>query len=751
MNQSPHRSSDQPDEAPINDPLDVAFAAYLRACDAGETSSREEFIQQFPELADDLSRLLDAADLIGRYTTHNSGAAHLEETAAWQVEPTGDSHATAETVVGNLEADDPRNEPNLTLPLERRSAGDTRPTLPFDLGDYRLERVLGRGGMGVVYLALQRPLERQVAVKMIRSGLLAEGDEVRRFFAEARAAAKLRHANIVAVYQFGELGGHHFFSMEYIPGTDLARIIEKQPLDPMLAARYVRDVARAIDYAHRHGVLHRDLKPGNVLIDTAGQVHVTDFGLSKQIGVDSSLTGSGVAVGTPAYMAPEQARGDSDRATQRTDVYALGAILFACLAGRPPFKAETIMDTLMQTIHQEPPRLSTICPNAPRDLETICAKCLEKTSKKRYKSAGTLADDLDRFLNGQPITARPRSRLLRTVHWMQGVPLVAAVTGHRVIEVSAGHRRFQAAMLMLIMLIPFLAAGVLTVYHLQKQRIPDQITIAGGFDRGIYKNVSGEIRKRLMEATEVPVDVMPSEGSIENLRRLLDYEVDVALVQHGAMSPSYLNARGLNSDKLRIAAPLFDEVVHILVRDDAEVTSIDDLQGRPIAVGSRESGSHVAADKMLKLLGMTPEFVHGDWPLPSDPTEPDVVIICVGRGSKLVEGFLKEDWKPLRLSGDQIDTIMKNRHHTMGRMQIEPDDYLGFDIPEKGVSTIGTTAMLVVREDTPDLLVTAILNVLYRPSLLMRDMITKKEAADWEELFWHRAALVFYFKTPQTD
>lgn len=740
MNGPPGRSPDDPDEAPIDDPLDVAFAAYLRACDAGETSSREEFIQQFPELADDLSRLLDAADLIGQYTSLDRHEANLAETAAWDMGASS-FYAEIETVVGEVEEGDRERDPNLTLPLERRAAGDARPMLPFELGDYRLERVLGRGGMGVVYLALQRPLDRYVAVKMIRSGLLAEGDEVRRFFAEARAAAKLRHANIVAVYQFGELGGHHFFSMEYVPGTDLAKTIEEQPLDPMLAARYVRDVARAIDYAHRHGVLHRDLKPGNVLIDSAGQVHVTDFGLSKQIGVDSSLTGSGMAVGTPAYMAPEQARGHSDRATQRTDVYALGAILFACLTGRPPFQADTVMHTMMQVIHKEPPRLTAIRPDAPRDLETICAKCLEKIKKKRYKSAGTLADDLDRFLNGQPITARPRSRLLRAVHWVQGVPLVAAVTGHRVIEVSAGHRRFQAAMLMLIVLIPFLAAGSLTIYHLQRQRMPDRIRIAGGLDGGVYSDVSREIGRRLQEATKVPTEVIPTNGSIDNRQRLLGYEIDMAPIQAGAMTGS----------ELRVAAPLFYEAVHILVRSGAAVEDIDQLPGHQVAVGPQGSGSRLAAEYVFDSLELTPDVMPRHvipWPELSDDSGPDVAVICVGRGSSLVADLLAKEWKLLPLDNAVAIAL---QHPSLRPMRIEASDYpnLDLDLPPEGISTVGTIAFLAVRADTPDILVTETLKVLYQPPPLLTGMISRRNAAEWQGLSLHRAARAFYSELPE--
>ncbi len=341
--------------------------------------------------------------------------------------------------------------------MAHRAKGDPGPTLPYDLGDYMLLEVIGRGGMGVVYLAKQHELDREVAVKMIRSGMLADEAEVRRFYTEAQAAARLHHRGIVAVHQFGRRAGHHFFSMEYIRGTDLQRMINSSILDPKEAARYVRDVAHAIHHAHQKGVLHRDLKPANVLIDEQHQIHVTDFGLAKHMDSDSSVTGSGAAVGTPHYMAPEQAGGHSDRASRQSDVYSLGAILFACVTGRPPIVADTVMQTLVQVVHHPAPLARSLRSDVPIDLETIIAKCLEKKPNNRYESAEHLANELDAFLEGRPIEARPRSRAMKVWHWLEGVPLVGALSGRRVLDTSATHRRFQAAMLLLLLMTPIIA------------------------------------------------------------------------------------------------------------------------------------------------------------------------------------------------------------------------------------------------------------------------------------------------------
>ncbi len=409
-----------------NDPLDEAFAAYLRSCDTGELSSREAFLEQFPELADELKELIEAADLIGRATF--GGASMRRDPAA-----AGADTVTLDLSTGDLSGADPA----ATLPMSNRPEGDPGPTLPFDLGDYQLLEVIGRGGMGVVYLAEQHHLDRMVAVKMIRGGMLADEADVRRFYTEAQAVAKLHHPGIVSVHQFGCRAGHHFFSMEYVRGIDLQRRINDGVLDHATAARYVRDVARAIHHAHQKGVLHRDLKPANVLIDESDQVHVTDFGLAKHMDSDSSMTRSGAAVGTPHYMAPEQAGGHSDRASRQSDVYSLGAVLFACLAGRPPIVADTVVQTLVQVVHDPAPALRSIRSDAPADLETIVAKCLEKNPAKRYDSADCLADDLDAYLDGRPISARPHSRVIKAWHWLEGVPLVGAV-GSPDVETVAG-------------------------------------------------------------------------------------------------------------------------------------------------------------------------------------------------------------------------------------------------------------------------------------------------------------------------
>jgi serine/threonine-protein kinase len=290
-------------------------------------------------------------------------------------------------------------------------------------GDYELLEELGRGGMGVVYKARQRSLDRLVALKLVLRGRLAGDDELARFRSEAGAAAQLDHPGIVPVHEFGEKDGRAFFSMGYVEGDTLAHRLAGGPLQPREAARIVRDVSRAIDYAHRRGVIHRDLKPSNILLDADGHPHVSDFGLAKRIDIDESLTQSGAILGTPAYIAPEQAAGSRrGELGPASDVYSLGTILYACLTGHPPFQGPSPLDTVLMVLEQDPLPPRMLDGRIDRDLEMIVLRCLQKPPELRYPSAGALADDLNAYLAGEPIAARSGrfsdvvARLMRETH-----------------------------------------------------------------------------------------------------------------------------------------------------------------------------------------------------------------------------------------------------------------------------------------------------------------------------------------------
>jgi WD40 repeat protein len=292
---------------------------------------------------------------------------------------------------------------------------------------YEVLRELGRGGMGVVYMARQQQLQRVVALKVIKAGAHAAAAERARFQTEARVAARLRHPHLVPIHEVGEHQGQPYLVLELVEGGSLADKLSGKPWPARTAAELVRALAGAMQYAHQAGVVHRDLKPGNVLLATDGTPKISDFGLAKVLaGAEAGHTGSGEVLGSPPYMAPEQALGKSKEVGPAADVYALGAILYELLTGRPPFVGETAVDTLVQVVNDEPVPVRRLQPKVPRDLETICHKCLHKDTGKRYASAQALAEDLRRFLAGEPILARPVGAAERAWRWGRRNPGWAA-------------------------------------------------------------------------------------------------------------------------------------------------------------------------------------------------------------------------------------------------------------------------------------------------------------------------------------
>jgi tetratricopeptide (TPR) repeat protein/tRNA A-37 threonylcarbamoyl transferase component Bud32 len=323
------------------------------------------------------------------------------------------AHADEETIVESLAAE--------------------LPALP----GYEVESVLGRGGMGVVYKARHLKLNRTVAVKMLLAGEFAAPREVARFQQESQAMARLRHPNIVQVFDVGEWRGRPFFTMEYVDGGTLAERLSGSPKCPVDAAKLVETLAHAVQAAHDACIVHRDLKPSNILLTTGGEPEISDCGVARQLWKDSSLTLSGARVGTPSYMAPEQARGGDDASCPSVDIYALGAILYETLTGRPPFLGDSASETERQILEEDPIPPTRFCRRIRRDLETICLKCLQKTPARRYTSASTLAADLRRHLNGEPILARPVGLIERTVKWMRRRPALTSAVAVGILSAAA--------------------------------------------------------------------------------------------------------------------------------------------------------------------------------------------------------------------------------------------------------------------------------------------------------------------------
>jgi WD40 repeat protein/tRNA A-37 threonylcarbamoyl transferase component Bud32 len=379
----------------------VLLEAYYR-CARGEECRPEEFKSRFPTLD-----TLWLTEEITATSISNGGKFRLA------VQPDANGMSTAK-LTGNSERTEVFAENAL---LQSRF-----------FGDYELLVEIARGGMGVIYKARQKSLNRIVALKMILAGQLASTAEIQRFRTEAENAAALDHPNIVPIYDVGERRGQHFYTMKLIEGGNLANHMTERLHDPRGSAQLVTTIARAVHYAHQRGILHRDLKPANILLDSKGEVHVTDFGLAKKLAKGSMLTYSNAIVGTPSYMSPEQATGQANRLTTAADVYALGAILYELLTGRPPFKSTTPIDTLAQVVNEDPLPPRRLQAAVPRDLEVVCLKCLSKDPARRYASAAALAEDLERFLVGEPILARVSGTWERAGKWARRHPATVALT-----------------------------------------------------------------------------------------------------------------------------------------------------------------------------------------------------------------------------------------------------------------------------------------------------------------------------------
>jgi hypothetical protein len=378
--------------------LDEAIAEYLEAAEVGRAPDADEWLARHPDLADELRAFLaDRADFLRA----------AGELAPPPPPPQGPGDGPT-GVQGEA--------PATPLPL-----GTVR-----YFGDYELLEEIARGGMGVVYKARQISLGRNVALKMILAGQLASEADVRRFRTEAEAAANLDHPNIVPIYEVGEHDGQHYFSMKLIGGGSLDHRTAEFFQDPRSAARLVSVVARAVHFAHQRGILHRDLKPANILLDADGQPHVTDFGLAKSLTEGAGSTQSGAIVGTPSYMPPEQARAEK-LLTTAADVYSLGAILYELLTGRPPFRAATPVDTVLQVLDQEPAPPVTLNPKADAELAAVALKCLEKDPSHRYPSAAALAEELEGWLRGEGVHARPVGRLRRRLRWARMHPTILLI------------------------------------------------------------------------------------------------------------------------------------------------------------------------------------------------------------------------------------------------------------------------------------------------------------------------------------
>jgi len=516
-------------------------------------------------------------------------------------------------------------------------------------GDYELLEEIARGGMGVVYKARQLSLGRIVAVKMMQPGILATDEEVQRFRAEATAAASLQHPNIVAIHEIGEQDGLHYFSMDYIEGDSLAGMAGGKPLEENAAAAHVRTLAGTIQYAHDKGIIHRDMKPSNVLFDRAGQLHVTDFGLARAIDRHSSLTATGALVGTPSYMSPEQAEGGKHLGPT-TDVYALGVILYELLVGRPPFQGSTPLETIQQALHAEPVLPRQLRRGISRDLETICLTALRKDPRRRYPTAQALADDLGRFLRGEPIVARRIGMAARVWRWCRRHPwqttAIAALVAVAVLTIASTavlrRRLFQS---------------LLQQARLQRAA-GDKAGEADTLRRAASIRKDGELRQEMIQMAVTPGARLMSKipfGSVYGYQFSADSRLLVIRGIDRTRKPARIATRVWDTDSRRWLG---------------ELTAPDDLSGGDPEPAFAGNGSQVVSVQRAEW-GAPPTLVF--WEARTGKELARVPLhngVCSGHYDRLSAVLVSPDRRYVAASGcsEIVDTASHEAHRTGGEL-----------------------------------------------------------------------------------
>ncbi len=713
--------------------LDAALAEYLRRVDLQGTVDRNRFVEEFPDLAEELSKLLHTVECgehvdDPRCTVEYQEHSEIDTTGA---EPAGQT--------ATYHPDQPPAAP------DRGVAESQDGFLGRRFGDYEILRELGHGGMGVVYLARQIGLDRPVALKMIRSGVLASKKDVRRFQIEARAAGKLAHPNIVQVHQVGELDGQHFYAMEYVEGSDLADLTRSGPLSVEQAAVYVRDIANGVHHAHLHGIIHRDLKPANVVIGPNGRPRITDFGLAKDVGREKGLTDSGTSLGTPSYMSPEQAAARLEEVAPASDIYSLGAILYELLTGRPPFKADSPLDTLLDVIHNEPTAPRSLRPSLDPQIEAICLKCLSKDPSRRYATAKGLAEDLDRYLDDEPVRARPVGRMMKAWYWLRDVPVIAAVAGRRVTSPTRAHQFTQWATLgLLIVLLAWAAIGILS-YGGEKS-FPSRVRIASGSLQGEYHAFAQALGERLKGNVSVPIEVLVTDGAVDNRKRLVNEDAELALLQASAVS----------SNDLLVVAPLYPEAVYFVVRTESDLDQLGHLAGKKIAIGAAESGMQLSARRVFDRLSINAELVDGEFSEFAEHPQWDAAVVTSGPHNEKLRSLLRDKrFRLLSLTDDEIDELVDPvfRPTTIHAGDLTAGSPDTSEVPAKDVRTVATTTFLVVGDNASSEFVRTVLETLYSDGELEAQfgLVSRKRAAQWPALPLHPAAHEFFQNTGGTE
>ena len=695
MTNQPNRPDDDHLEASIDD----AFAEYLRRTDSETPFDLDEFFQKHAAIADQLRELIDTGSTVeslaeGKWPDH--------ETSEFRPSK-GDDIPTLAT---DFSSD------------HTTSAAET-PNVVTLFGEYELLEELGRGGMGIVFKARQKSINRLVAIKMIIGGKYSSENSVHRFYAEATAAGKLSHPNIVRAFQAGEHDGRHFFAMELIEGQTLREILKTQeqqlPFD--VICRYMKQLAEAVQFAHENGVLHRDLKPSNIIITIDDIPKIADFGLAKHVDPDDQTSfesSSGSVVGTPSYMSPEQAASRRELVGPRSDVYSLGAILYELLTGSPPFLDESPVGTLLLVVNQDVTPPSDIEPTCHPDLEAICLKCLEKNRDDRYDSCQELADDFERVIRGDPVVARRLTLLYRAWYWLRGVPLIAYAIGRHPGNATKTQRRAQWAALFVLALSLagfFGRSAIYEYFHLRK------VQIGVGQMDGEYHRVGLMIAETLDGAR---TEIVNTAGSVDSRLRLQRYQVDLAIMQEDTFP--------LESEDLAIVSALYREAILIIVRSNSDIEHAADLDGRAIALGVPNSGSRTTSNQVLRLLKIstTQNSRNRSWLDLSTDESLDGALVTVSPKDRRLAQLLS-------LGGFQLIPLPEENVPPQFRPSRLPVRLfpVSTGIPEDGLATGTIDALLVARLDAPSWFVMRCLRRIYlsKHNGLDQNLLSRSEVA----------------------
>ena len=730
---------DEPSDRELR--ISELLAQYLRDRDEGEAGEEEDFLAANPEFADDLRMLLDMGrvieDMAGPLVEEDSvydqqvNEISVSNLAAGELEDDAPSATGVDTgTVVSTTARDPNQSGSLPGKESAEPEG-------YQFGEYELLEVIGQGGMGIVYKARQRNLDRIVAVKMIRVGSLALDDEISRFYSEAQKAGRAVHSNLTSVYEIGELDGRHYYAMQFVDGTDLAELLRQDKLSNNRIAEILRDISEGIHSAHTHGVLHRDLKPANILVrNSDGSALVTDFGLARQVTNPENLTRPGVTVGTPSYMSPEQASAKTDALCAASDVYSIGAILYEMLSGRPPFHAESAASTVMEVLNLDPTPPSQVQSKVSPELEAVCLKCLEKNPADRYQSAEELAEEFSRFLSGAPVLAELPNKLLQGLRWFRNVPAIGRITGNTMIRPKRAHRVVNHCLWIVPLLI---VLGIFGWGMIQNMLVPAEVTLASGQRHHFYHEVGESLHRAVALKDARDLIVRTTAGSQENVNLVVDGSVHLAIAQWETIP---------QSEEISIVAPLFLDKVHFVVKQGSNIRSLEDLEGRNVSLGLPNSGMRLTSERILRVCDVDASTIgEKDRSFEDLLTLPqmEAAIVTTSSSNPVLHGLLADSrFQLIKFSLEQIEKLLQTGYRRDRLISRDFPDLVG----PAGIPTISTMAFLITHVDSSDALVESTLHALYdeidSESVVSKLGLIKRPLAREFSVRFHPSAAHFY-------